>query len=82
MAKIKLPWHTCSRVVEMYGDMAELEAPPSNSLETLRRINETTKETTPRPGSESKWSRPGETNEARESTSNAVAASGQGYYAR
>jgi len=51
--KIKLPWYTCSRVVEMYGDMAELEAPPTGSLEALRRINddETTSERASRPGS-------------------------------
>lgn len=48
MEKIRLPWYTCSRVVEMYGDFAELEEPPSHSLETLKRINEseTAKETT------------------------------------
>jgi hypothetical protein len=53
MAKIKLPWYTCSRVVEMYGDMAELEVPPFNLLESLRRINgdETTKEAASRPES-------------------------------
>lgn len=51
MKKITLPWYTCSRVVEAYGDLAELEGPPSSSLESLKRINsETTEETTPRSG--------------------------------
>lgn len=47
MKRITLPWYMCSRVVEMYGDFAELERPPFNLLESLKRINgETAEETT------------------------------------
>jgi hypothetical protein len=48
--KIKLPWHTYSQIVEMYGNLTELEKPPSCLLEVLQRINEReiTEETTSR----------------------------------
>ena len=76
MAKIKLPWYTCSRIVELYGVMGELEAPPPGSLETLRRINETAEETTS--GSKSQSERPeaGHADEAHESTPSQTATSG------
>jgi len=75
MEKIKLPWHTCSQVVELYGDMAELEVPPFNSLETLRRLNETAKETTSRQRPQSERPGSSEDDEANKPTSNAIPAS-------
>jgi len=73
MEKIVLPWYTCSRVVELYDDMAELEAPPFNSLETLRRLNETAKETTTsRQRSQSERPGPSEDDEAGKPTSDAA----------
>ncbi|MHA1952146.1 MAG: hypothetical protein ACW987_20065 [Candidatus Thorarchaeota archaeon] len=44
--KIKLPWHTCSLMIGMYSHMfdVELEKPPSQQLENLKKINEGTQQ--------------------------------------
>jgi hypothetical protein len=40
MQKLKVPWHTCSRVLEAFKDIIEPEERPEYNLDLLRKINQ------------------------------------------